>query len=49
MSHLYGTFFSILETIAGVANDTQSRSFLEYRLLDRLQLAMANHVAMEAT
>ena len=41
--------FVILEKIARVANDTRSRSFREYRLLDRLQLAMANHVAMEAT
>ena len=41
--------FVILEKIARVANDTQSRLFCEYRLLDRLQLAMANHVAMKAT
>ena len=41
--------FLILEKIARVANDTQSRSFCEYRLLDRLRLAMANHIAMEAT
>ena len=41
--------FAIVEKIARVANDTQSRSFQEYRLLDRLQLAMANRVAMEAT
>ena len=41
--------FAILEKIAIVANDTQSRSFREYRLLDRLRLAMANRVAMEAT
>ena len=41
--------FAILEKIARVANDTQSRSFRDYRLLDRLQLAMANRVAMEAT
>ena len=40
--------FLILEKIARVANDTRSRSFREYRLLDRLRLAMANHVAMEA-
>ena len=41
--------FAILEKIARVANDTRSRSFHEYRLLDRLRLAMANRVAMEAT
>ena len=41
--------FAILEKIARVANDTRSRSFREYQLLDRLQLAMANRVAMEAT
>ena len=41
--------FVILEKIARVANDTQLRSFCEYRLLDRLRLAMANCVAMEAT
>ena len=41
--------FAILEKIARVANDTLLRSFREYRLLDRLRLAMANRVAMEAT
>ena len=41
--------FAILEKIARVANDTRSRAFREYRLLNRLRLAMANHVAMEAT
>ena len=41
--------FAILEKIARVANDTRSRSFHEYRLLNRLRLAMANCVAMEAT
>ena len=41
--------FAILENIARVANDTRSRLFCEYRLLDRLRLAMANRVAMEAT
>ena len=41
--------FAILEKIARVANDTRSRSFRDYRLLDRLRLAMANRVAMEAT
>ena len=39
--------FAILEKIATVANDTRSRSFHEYRLLDRVRLAMANRVAME--
>ena len=43
------SIFSILDKIARVANDTRSRSFREYRLLDRLRLAMANHFAMEAT
>ena len=43
------SMFAILEKIAKVANDTQSRSFCKYRLLDRLQLAMANRVAMKAT
>ena len=37
--------FAILEKITRVANDTRSS---EYRLLDRLRLAMANRVAMEA-
>ena len=41
--------FVILEKIARVANNSWSRSFHEYRLLDRLRLAMANRVAMEAT
>ena len=41
--------FAILEKIARVANDTRSRSFCDYRLLDRLRLAMANRVTMEAT
>ena len=41
--------FAILEKITRVANDTQSRSFRDYRLLDRLRMAMANRVAMEAT
>ena len=41
--------FTILEKIARVANDTRSRWFREYRLLDRLLLAMANRVTMEAT
>ena len=40
--------FAILEKIARVANDTRSGSFREYHLLDRLRLAMANRVAMEA-
>ena len=40
--------FSILEKIARVANDTRSRSFHEYRLLDRLRF-MANRIAMDAT
>ena len=40
--------FAILEKIARVANDTRSRLFREYQLLDRLQLGMANRVAMEA-
>ena len=39
--------FVILEKIARVPNDTRSRLFRDYRLLDRLRLAMANHVAME--
>ena len=39
--------FAILEKITRVANDTRSRLFHEYRLLDRLQLAMANCVVME--
>ena len=41
--------FAILEKIAKVANDTRLRSFREYRLLNRLRLAMANRIAMEAT
>ena len=41
--------FLILEKIARVANDTRSRSFRDYRLLNRLRLAMANRVAMETT
>ena len=41
--------FAILEKIARVANDTRSRSFRDYRLFDRLQLAMANSVAIKAT
>ena len=41
--------FAILEKIARVVNDTRSRSFRDYRLLDRLRLAMANRVAMKAT
>ena len=41
--------FAILEKIATVANDTRSRSFRDYRLLDRLRLAMATCVAMKAT
>ena len=41
--------FVILEKIARVANNTRSRSLREYRLLDRLRLAMANRAAMEAT
>ena len=32
-----------------IANDIQLQSLRKYQLLDRLQLAMANHVAMEAT
>ena len=39
----------ILEKIATVANNAWSWLFYEYQLLDRLQLAMANCVAMEAT
>ena len=41
--------FAILEKIARVVNDTLSRSFCEYRLLNRLRLAMANRFAMVAT
>ena len=41
--------FAILEKIARVANDTRSRLFHEYQLLDRLRIAMANRVAIEAT
>ena len=41
--------FAILEKIARVASNTRSRWFHEYQLLDRLRLAMANQVAMEAT
>ena len=41
--------FAILEKIARVANDTLSRLFCEYQLLNRLQLAMANRFAMVAT
>ena len=40
--------FAILEKITRVANDTLSRSFCEYRFLNRLRLAMANHFAMVA-
>ena len=40
--------FAILEKITIVANNTQSRLFREYQLLHRLQLAMANHVAVVA-
>ena len=43
------SMLAILEKIARATNDTQSRSFCKYRLLDRLQFAMANCVAMEAT
>ena len=32
--------FAILEKITRVANDTQSRMFHEYQLLDRLQMAI---------
>ena len=60
MPHLTDTFlnstgllesstFTILEKITGVASDTQSRSLHKYQLLNRLQLAMANCVIMEAT
>ena len=41
--------FALLEKIARVANVTLSRSFCEYRLLNRLRLAMANRFAMVAT
>ena len=41
--------FAIPEKIARVANDTRSRSFRDYQLLNRLRLAVANHVATKAT
>ena len=41
--------FAILEKIARVANDTLSRSFCEYQMLNRLRLAIANRFAMVAT
>ena len=43
------SMFAILEKITRVANDTRSRLFREYQLLDRLRLAIANRVVMEAT
>ena len=38
--------FAILEKVARVANDTRSRLFREYRLLDKLRLVTANRVAI---
>ena len=40
------SMFAILKKIGSVANDTRSRSFCEYQLLNRLQLAIANLVTM---
>ena len=39
---------AILEKIARVPNDTRSRLFQQYQLLDRLRVAMPNRVTMEA-
>ena len=39
--------FVILEKIARLANDTQSRFFLRYRLLNRLQLIGHHHLSCD--